>query len=196
MKLILASLSTTRRDMLEAAGIRFEAHSALLNEEKAKAELRGDGLAAHAVAKSLAELKALSIDAKGALVIGSDQTLEFGDFGMLDKPTSKAEARKQLKMLKGKSHFLHSAVVAVENGKVVWKHVDTARLTMRDLSDDFLSDYLEREYEAVRHSVGCYHIEGRGVQLFEWMEGNYFTILGLPLLPLLAYLRERGILKS
>ena len=84
MKLILASLSATRRDMLEAAGIRFEAHSALLNEEKAKAELRGDGLAAHAVAKSLAELKALSIEAKGALVIGSDQTLEFGDFGMLD----------------------------------------------------------------------------------------------------------------
>lgn len=196
MKLILASLSETRRNMLQAAGIKFEARSSLVNEEKSKAELRGDGLAAHAVAKGLAEMKALSIDAPKALVLGSDQTLEFGDFGMLDKPASRADARSQLKLLRGKSHFLHSAVVAAENGKIVWRQVDTARLTMRPLSDEFIERYLDLEYEGIRHSVGGYLIEGRGVQLFEWMEGSYFTILGLPLLPLLAYLRERGVLGS
>lgn len=196
MKLILASLSETRRNMLEAAGVKFEARSALVNEEKSKAELKGDGLAAHAVAKGLAEIKALSIDAPKGLVLGSDQTLEFGDFGMLDKPASRADARSQLKLLRGKSHFLHSAVVAAENGKIVWRQVDTARLTMRPLSDEFIERYLDLEYEDIRHSVGGYLIEGRGVQLFEWMEGNYFTILGLPLLPLLAYLRERGVLGS
>ncbi|HEY9553968.1 Maf family protein [Allosphingosinicella sp.] len=196
MKLILASLSETRRNMLQAAGIKFEARSSLVNEEKSKAELRGDGLAAHAVAKGLAEMKALSIDAPKVLVIGSDQTLEFGDFGMLDKPASRADARSQLKLLRGKSHFLHSAVVAAENGKIVWRQVDTARLTMRPLSDEFIERYLDLEYEDIRHSVGGYLIEGRGVQLFEWMEGSYFTILGLPLLPLLAYLRERGVLGS
>lgn len=196
MKLILASLSETRRSILESAGIKFEARSALVNEERSKAELRSDGLAAHAVAKGLAEIKALSIDAPKALVIGSDQTLEFGDFGMLDKPASRADARSQLKMLRGKSHFLHSAVVAAENGKIVWRQVDTARLTMRAVSDEFIETYLDLEYEAIRNSVGCYHIEGRGVQLFDWMEGNYFTILGLPLLPLLDYLRKRGVLGS
>ena len=142
-------------------------------------------------------MKALSIgDAEGRLVIGSDQTLEFGDVGMLDKPRSRDDAFAQLKMLSGKSHFLHSAVVVAEGGKVVWRQVDTARLTMRPLSDRFLNAYLDEEYDAIRHSVGGYHIEGRGAQLFEWMEGNYFTILGLPLLPLLAYLRERGVLLS
>jgi septum formation protein len=196
MKVILASLSETRRNILESAGVRFEARSALVNEERAKAELKGDGLAAHAVAKGLAELKALSIDSPKSLVLGSDQTLEFGDFGMLDKPTSRADARSQLKLLRGKSHFLHSAVVAAENGKIVWRQVDTARLTMRAVSDEFIETYLDREYEDIRNSVGCYRIEGPGVQLFEWMEGNYFTILGMPLLPLLAYLRERSIIGS
>jgi septum formation protein len=196
MKLILASLSETRKSLLKNAGVKFEARSALINEEKSKAELRGDGLAAHAVAKGLAEIKALSIDASKALVIGCDQTLEFGDFGMLDKPESRADARAQLKMLRGKSHFLHSAVVIAEGGKIVWRQVDTARLTMRPVSDQFLETYLAREYDQIRNSVGCYQIEGMGVQLFEWMEGNYFTILGLPLLPLLAYLRERGVLLS
>ncbi|PWG02505.1 Maf family protein [Sphingosinicella humi] len=196
MKVILASLSETRRNMLESAGVRFEARSALVNEERAKAELKSDGLAAHAIAKGLAEMKALSIEAPKALVLGSDQTLEFGDFGMLDKPASRADARSQLKMLRGKSHFLHSAVVAAENGKIVWRQVDTARLTMRPLSDEFIDDYLDLEFDNIRNSVGGYQIEGRGVQLFEWMEGNYFTILGMPLLPLLDYLRSRGILGS
>src|SRR3546814_20340143 len=126
MKLILASLSETRRNMLQAAGIKFEARSSLVNEEKSKAELRGDGLAAHAVAKGLAEMKALSIDAPKVLVIGSDQTLEFGDFGMLDKPASRADARSQLKLLRGTSHFLHSAVVAPENGTIVGRPVATS----------------------------------------------------------------------
>lgn len=192
MKLILASLSAARRALLENAGLDFEPRSALINEAASKEGLKSDGLAAHAIAKALAEMKALSIQADKALVIGSDQTLEFGDHGMLDKPESREEAFAQLKMLSGKSHFLHSAVVVAEGGKVVWRQVDTARLTMRAFSDRFLNDYLDKEYDVVRHSVGAYHIEGRGIQMFEWMEGNYFTIVGMPLLPLLAYLRERG----
>lgn len=197
MKLILASLSTTRRKMLEAAGVKFEARPALVDEEAKKAALKGDGLAAHSIAKALAELKALSIqDVAGKLVIGSDQTLEFGDYGMLDKPRSRDEAFAQIKLLSGKSHFLHSAVSVAESGKIVWRHMDTARLTMRALSDRFIGDYLDLEYEAVRDSVGGYRIEGRGAQLFDWTEGSHFTILGMPLLPLLKYLRERGVLSS
>lgn len=197
MRMILASLSETRQEMLKAAGVRFEVRPVLVKEETEKAILKSDGLAPHIIAKALAETKALSVrEAEGKLVVGCDQTLEFGDLGMLDKPRSREEAFDQLKMLSGKSHFLHSAAAAVENGKVVWRHVDTARLTMRPLSNSFLNAYLDAEYEDIRHSVGGYRIEGRGIQLFERTEGNHFTILGLPLLPLLAYLRERKVIPT
>lgn len=197
MKLILASLSAARRKMLESAGVPFEARPALIDEDAKKAGLQGDGLATHMIAKALADMKALSIpDNDGALVIGSDQVLEFGDFGMFDKPRSRDDAFDQLRALSGKSHFLHSAVAVAEHGKIAWRHMETARLTMRSLSDRFINHYLDTEYEIVRDSVGCYHIEGRGAQLFDWTEGSHFAIRGLPLLALLKYLRERGVLES
>lgn len=197
MRLILASLSSARRQMLTAAGVKHDAVPALVDEEAEKESLSHDGLAARVVAKTLADMKARSLrDVGDALVIGCDQTLEFGDIGVLDKPRSRKDAFDQLKMLSGKSHFLHSAVSIAEKDKIVWREVDTARLTMRPLSDQFINDYLDEEYEEVRRCVGCYQIEGPGVQLFEWVEGNHFTILGMPLLPLLAYLRERKLLKS
>lgn len=197
MRLILASLSAARRQMLSAAGVAYEAMPALVDEEAQKESLSHDGLAARIVAKTLADMKARSLTEVGnALVIGCDQTLEFGDVGVLDKPRSEKEAIEQLKMLRGKSHFLHSAVSIAEKGKVVWREVDTARLTMRPLSDQFIKDYVDQEYEEIRGCVGGYQIEGRGVQLFDWVEGSHFTILGMPLLPLLGYLRERKYLPS
>jgi septum formation protein len=197
MRLILASLSAARREMLSAAGVKYDAAPALVDEEAQKQSLSQDGLAARIVAKTLADMKARSlIEVGDALVIGCDQTLEFGDVGLLDKPRTEKDAIAQLKMLSGKSHFLHSAVSIAEKGKIVWRDVDTARLTMRPLSDQFIKDYVEQEFEAIRGCVGGYQIEGRGVQLFDWVEGNHFTILGMPLLPLLGYLRERKYLAS
>src|SRR3546814_17918752 len=134
MKLILASLSETRRNMLQAAGIKFEARSSLVNEEKSKAELRGDGLAAHAVAKGLAEMKALSIDAPKVLVIGSDQNLEFRDFGMLDQPASRDAARSHLTLLRGPSNFLPSAVVAAEHRTIGCRQMHTTRRPRRTVT--------------------------------------------------------------
>jgi septum formation protein len=197
MKLLLASMSTTRRGMLEAAGVAFDAVPAMIDEDARKAELQHDGLAAHVVAKTLAEMKALSVlDAVDTLIIGCDQTLEYGDGETFDKPKTRDEAFDQLKALSGRSHFLHSAVAIAENKKIVWRHSDTVRLTMRKLSDEFIDSYLDVEFEDVRNSVGGYHIEGRGAQLFDWVEGSHFAIQGLPLLPLLKYLRERSILMA
>jgi len=197
MKLLLASRSEARRRMLEAAGVPFEAAEAELDEEAAKAGLEAAGFDPRGVAEELAQLKALSVAAADEdLVIGADQTLERDDGTMLSKPSSRAEALDQLRSLSGRTHTLHSAAVVVENGEGVWWHSETVELTMRTLGRAFLEDYLEREYEAVRWSVGGYRIEGRGVQLFERIEGSHFAVLGLPLLPLLGYLRERGVLAS
>jgi septum formation protein len=197
MKLVLASKSATRRHMLEAAGVPFEARDASLDEEAAKAELRAQDFAARELAVGLAERKALSITAAPIeLVLGADQTLERGDGSMLDKPASYEEAAAQLRSLSGAPHRLHSAAVIVEAGVVVWRKTATVTLHVRKLSEAFLRAYLEREYQAVRHNVGCYRIEGLGVQLFSRIEGSHFAIMGLPLLPLLAYLRRRGIVNS
>ena len=183
--------------MLEAAGVPFEAVAAEVDEEAAKAKLRIEALSAPALAEALAERKALSISAgKDALVLGSDQTLELHDGSMLDKPESLDHAFEQLRSMSGRTHRLHSAASVAEGGRIVWSGRETARLSMRAFSDAFLEDYLAREYEAIRWSVGGYHIEGRGVQLFERVEGSHFAILGMPLLPLLPFLRERGILTS
>ncbi len=181
--------------MLGSAGVPFEAAAAALDENGAKAELRNEALSSAALAAALAEQKALSLPSSpGTLVLGSDQTLEAADGTMLNKPGSSAEALEQLRSMSGRTHRLHSAAAVAENGAIVWKAIETASLTMRPLSDQFLAEYLDREYEAVRWSVGGYHIEGRGAQLFERIEGSHFAILGMPLLPLLAYLRQRGIL--
>ncbi|MDP8993717.1 MAG: Maf family protein [Pseudomonadota bacterium] len=183
--------------MLEAAGVPFETVAANLDEEAAKAGLAAAGFDARGVAEELAQLKALSVQTGAdALAVGADQTLELDDGAMLSKPGSRAEARAQLRMLAGRTHSLHSAAVAVEEGETVWWHSETAHLTIRPLSEDFIDAYLDAEYEAIRGTVGAYRIEGRGAQLFEKVEGSHFAVLGLPLLPLLAYLRQRRILAS
>ena len=197
MRILLASRSDARRAMLSAAGVLFETVEAELDEAAAKAGLEAAGFDARGVAEELAQLKALSAEAgAGDLVIGSDQTLEMDDGTMLSKPASRADALAQLRMLSGRTHVLHSAAVVVENGATCSWQSETASLTMRALGDAFLEDYLDREYEAIRWSVGGYRIEGLGVQLFERIEGSHFAVLGMPLLPLLAYLRERGVLAS
>jgi septum formation protein len=194
MRLLLASKSAARRAMLEAAGIPFEAVEAQLDEEAGKAGLWGAGFDARGVAEELAQLKALSVGAPaGDLVLGCDQTLERDDGTLLSKPASRDEARGQLESLRGATHKLHSAAVIAEEGEGVWWASETVELTTRSFSDAFLADYLDAEWEHIRWSVGGYRIEGRGVQLFERIEGSHFAILGLPLLPLLAYLRERGL---
>jgi septum formation protein len=182
--------------MLEAAGVPFGLAEAELEEEQAKAGLWGAGFDALGVAEELAQLKALSATGSpGDLILGADQTLEREDGTMLSKPASRDEARGQLESLRGTNHRLHAAAVIAEDGKPIWWGSETVRLTMRPFSDAFLDDYLEREWEAIRWSVGGYRIEGPGVQLFEKIEGSHFAILGLPLLPLLDCLRQRGLVK-
>lgn len=197
MKLLLASKSAARLAMLEAAAVPFEAVEAELDEGAAKAGLWGAGFNAQGVAEELAQLKALSVTAgEGDLVLGSDQTLERDDGTLLGKPASREEARGQLLSLAGGTHRLHSAAVVVEGGEAVWWACESVELTMRPLGEPFLEDYLDREWERIRWSVGGYRIEGPGAQLFERIQGSHFAILGMPLLPLLAYLRERGLLLS
>jgi septum formation protein len=197
MRLLLASRSAARRAMLEAAGVAFEAVEAELDEEAGKAGLWSAGFDARGVAEELAQLKALSVSAgPGELVLGCDQTLERADGTLLSKPASRDEARGQLESLRGATHRLHSAAVIAEGGEGIWWGCETVDLTMRSFSDAFLESYLESEWEQVRWSVGGYRIEGPGVQLFDRIEGSHFAILGLPLLPLLAYLRERGLAGS
>ena len=192
--IVLASTSAARRDMLSAAGVIHEAVAAAVDEEAAKQALRH--LDGRSLADALAELKAVKLSSRrpGDLVLGCDQTLELEDGTLIEKPG--AALAEQLHQLQGKTHRLYSAVVAAENGQSVWRHVERAKLTMRPLSDAFIADYVTDEGAAVAGCVGGYRIEGRGVQLFSRIEGSHFTILGLPLLPLLAWLRARGEIAS
>jgi septum formation protein len=192
-RLILASTSSARRRMLEAAGVPFEARAAEIDEEAVKEEL--NDLDAKALAEALAERKALSIG-EDALVLGSDQTLERDDGSRLGKPASCEDALAQLRSLSGRTHRLHSAAAIAERSHIVWRCTETVELDVRPLSDEFLHSYLDAEYEQIRWSVGGYRIEGRGAQLFDRIDGSHFAILGLPLLPLLAYLRKRSWLPS
>lgn len=197
MRLLLASQSQARQQMLTAAGVAFETVSAPLDEEEAKAGLAAAGFEPRDTAEMLAELKAKSVaPTPDALVIGADQVLELDDGTMLSKPGSRDEAMAQLRLLSGGTHYLHSAAVIAEGGERIWGETETVAMDVRQLSEDFLQAYLDAEYEAVRFSVGCYRIEGMGAQLFEEVEGSHFAILGLPLLPLLDYLRDRGLLQS
>jgi len=192
--LVLASTSSARSAMLTAAGVQHDVIAAGVDEDAAKAALAH--LDGRALADALAELKAIKVSARrqGDLVFGCDQTLELDDGTLLDKPGDAIVA--QLRQLSGKTHRLHSAIVAAENGQAVWRHVDRAKLTMRVLSDSFIENYITHEGAAVTGCVGGYRIEGLGAQLFTQIEGNHFTILGLPLLPLLGWLRTRGVLAA
>jgi septum formation protein len=197
VRLLLASQSIARRQMLTAAGVAFETVPASLDEAQAKTGLLAAGFEPRDLAEMLAEMKAKSAAAEaGDLVIGADQVLELDDGTMLSKPGSRDEALAQLRLLSGGTHYLHSAAVVVEAGERVWGETETVAMDVRPLSDDFLQAYLDAEYEAVRFNVGAYRIEGMGAQLFEEVEGSHFAILGLPLLPLLDYLRDRGALQS
>jgi len=197
MILLLASRSAARRRLLEAAGVPFEVRTADFDEEAVKAQLRVGNPGAETLAASLSQAKALSVPAApGELVLGADQVLERDDGSTLDKPTSRAAAGEQLRSLSGRAHRLHAGAAIAEAGRIVWRCTESVRLHVRPLGDSFLDSYLEREYEAIRHGVGGYRIEGPGVQLFEKIEGSHFAILGLPLLPLLAYLRQRGLMEN
>lgn len=189
--IVLASGSATRRTMLENAGVPFVADTAPVDEAAVKQSMRLETDNAARVAEVLAELKAVRVSARhpGAIVIGADQMLECNR-KWFDKPADQAAARAQLLALRDRSHRLVSSVVAVRDGQKLWHHTDSARLTMRRFSDAFLDQYLERAGDAVLSSVGAYQLEGLGAQLFMMVEGDHFTILGLPLLPLLDFLRE------
>jgi septum formation protein len=194
MKLQLASASMARRQMLEAAGVPFELSLPKFDEDGVKASLRAQGLGAADLALALAEAKACAVPpSPNFLVLGADQTLELDDGTMLDKPASRDDLAGQLRRLSGRTHRLHAAAVLAEAGNAVWRDVESVTLHVRPLGEAFLSDYLDREYDTVRWSVGGYHIEGRGAQLFERIDGSLFAVRGLPLLPLLAALRERGM---
>jgi septum formation protein len=192
-KLILASKSAARRAMLDNAGVAFEIRVANVDEEAIKA-VSGD-LDAAALAVRLAEAKALAVSRKdeSAWVLGSDQTLAF-DGGLVSKAKSLDAARERLKSMRSRSHQLHSGAALAIKGQVVWSGVDTVQMRMRDFSDDFLDAYIAAEGEALLSCVGSYRLEGLGSQLFEAVEGDYFTVLGLPLWPVLAELRRAGII--
>ncbi|EQB31021.1 Maf family protein [Sphingobium ummariense] len=198
MTIILASQSASRRALLEAAGVPFEAMSPGVDEEAAKEALRADGLDARALADALAELKALRVSRRvpGALVLGCDQTLSLEDGTMIDKAVDRADAERILRLLSGRVHHLHSAAVMALNGEPVWRHVERVRMTVRPLSEDFIRTYLDGDWDECRWCVGCYRIEGPGAQLFAKVEGSQFAIQGLPLLPLLDFLRVRGVLAA
>lgn len=198
MTIILASTSASRRAMLTAAGVPFEALAPGVDEEAAKEGLRADGLSPRALADALAELKALRVSrrAPGALVLGCDQTLVIEDGPMIDKAVDRADAESILRALSGRVHFLHSAAVIAFQGEAIWRHVEKVRMTVRPLSDAFIQSYLDSDWEQCRWCVGCYRIEGPGAQLFSRVEGSQFAIQGLPLLPLLDFLRVRGVLAA
>ena len=197
MRLLLASRSETRQRLLTDAGVAFESVSAGIDEEEAKAGLVAAGFAPRDLAEMLAEMKARSAAAPDdALVVGADQVLELDDGSMLSKPASWAEAQAQLRRLSGSVHCLHAAAVIVAGGERLWGCTETAELAVRPLSDAFINAYLDAEYEAVRWNVGVYRVEGMGAQLFDEIRGSHFAVLGLPLLPLLATLREQGLLPS
>ena len=195
--LVLASASPARAMLLRQAGVPFRVDAAGIDEAEAKRSLESEGADAASLAASLAELKALRVSRRqpGALVLGADQVLECN--GMrFDKPPDLAHARAQLRALAGRTHELISAAVVVRDGERLWQAVDRARLTMRPLGESFIDDYLGRAGAAALQSVGAYQLEGLGAQLFAKVEGDHFTILGLPLLPLLDFLRGHGVVPA
>lgn len=192
-KLILASGSRTRADMLRAAGVEFAIQRPLVDEEEVKVSLRAEGLSVRDQADALAEVKAISVSRRHpGFVIGADQMLSFEGQG-LDKPADLAEAGERLRMLRGKTHTLETAVVVAKDGAPIWRLMAAPRLKMRAFSDAFLEDYLARIGAAAFTSVGAYQLEGLGAQLFDDVQGDFFSVLGLPLLPLLGFLRLHGL---
>ena len=194
-RIVLASASAIRRTLLTNAGIPCIADPGAVDEDEIKLAMKKEGAAPSAVAETLAELKAMRVAPRhgNALVFGADQMLECNGI-WFDKPADRDHAAAHLKALGGRTHRLISAVVCIRNGARVWHHTATASLTMRPLSPAFIEAYLDAAGPAVLKSVGAYQLEGLGAQLFSRIEGDYFTVLGLPLLPILAFLRGSNVI--
>lgn len=193
--MILASTSLTRLQMLRAAGLDPTPIAPRVDEASIRDALTAEGAHPRDIADTLAEMKARKVAEKHpeTLVIGCDQVLAL-DRETFAKAETPEDARAQLRRLRGKTHKLLSALVVYENAEPVWRYLGEARLTMHDVSDAYLDDYIARNWDSIRHSVGCYKVEEEGVRLFSAIAGDHFTILGLPLLPLLAYLGNRGMI--
>ncbi|WP_019954306.1 Maf family protein [Yoonia vestfoldensis] len=196
-KIILASGSDIRAQLLRNAGVVFDVHVARIDEDAVRASLQSENASPRDIADTLAELKAQRVAAKhpDALVIGCDQILAV-DQDIFAKPETPAAALAQLRALRGRKHQLLSAAVIYGEGRPLWRHVGVVRLHMRDASDDYLAAYVDRNWDSIRHAVGAYKLEEEGVRLFTRIEGDYFNVLGLPLLELLSYLTLRGTLPS
>jgi septum formation protein len=195
--LILASQSQIRQQLLRNAGVEFGVEAARVDEDALRAALEAEATSPRDIADALAEMKAVKVSGKHpqAMVIGCDQVLDF-EGGILAKPETPEEAREQLCMMRGKRHDLISAAVICEAGRPVWRQVGVVRMAMKNFSDAYVQGYIERNWPGIRHSVGAYKLEEEGVRLFERVDGDYFTVLGLPLLGLLAYLEQRGVLQQ
>ena len=192
-RIVLASESQARQTLLQSAGVKFEVRVARVDEDAIRVSMQNEGAISRDIADALAQAKARKVSIKDpdALVIGCDQVLDLAGV-MLNKPHDLADAVNQLQYLAGERHSLHSAVVVCQNGEPQWRHVGRVRLHMRQLSPEYLAEYLERNWHSVRRSVGCYKLEEEGIRLFSGIEGDYFSVLGLPLIELLCYLTQRG----
>lgn len=195
--LILASASEIRAQLLRNAGLSIETHPARIDEDMIRRSLQSEGASPRDVADALAEMKAqkISFKAPETMVLGADQVLALKD-KIFSKPENEAEAIKQLEQLSGQIHRLLSAVVIYQNGKPLWRHIGEVRLHMHPLSTPFIKDYVARNWDSIRWSVGGYKLEEEGVRLFSKIEGDYFSVLGLPLIEFLNWLRVRGDLTT
>ena len=193
--IVLASGSVIRAQLLRNAGVPFSVQIARVDEDTAKRALMAEGAPPRDVADALAEMKARKISDKvrGAMVLGCDQVLDF-EGQMLSKPETPEEALAQLKAMRGKRHMLLSAAVIYQDGEPIWRHVGQVRLRMRASSDAYLRDYVARNWDSIRHAVGAYKLEEEGVRLFATIDGDYFNVLGMPLLELLNFLAVKGVI--
>lgn len=192
--LVLASGSFIRRQILEGAGVGFEVKTSGVDEDAIKAASRSQGPSALSVQLAEAKARAVSVP-EDVLVLGADQILSL-EGSLYDKATSRIEARARLTLLRGKTHILHSGLAAVRNGQTIWTHAQDSSLTVRDFSDAFLDQYMDMAGDELTASVGAYAFEGLGAQIFEKIEGDYYAILGLPLLPVLNLLRREGVIPA
>ncbi len=192
-RLVLASSSSTRLSVLRQAGLDVTPASPRVDEDAVRAALEADGVSPRNIADVLAEAKAMKVAARhpASLVLGCDQTLDLGGI-CLAKPADRDAARARLQQLRGQPHKLHAAAVIAEGDRPVWRHTETVNLSVRPFSDAWLDAYLDRNWPAVAGSVGGYHVEGEGVQLFDRIDGDWFAILGLPLVQIVTYLMDRG----